>query len=309
MKNNEEAHLMFLLNLEKDTYNIKKKGGESLLVFKKRKTRNKIEKELLDYQDGEVVSVGIIKKKQTEKKENFNDEEKEKFMSKKNLLNLTTYKKGIKIAVWTSVFFLASLILVDVFALLKESEQPNSITEKPINQEQFQDQGIYKSPVSETTENNLLPSESSKLTWEDLIQVTEKVNYLLTQQTNLDLQNLYAYKRREFSRLTLESKLQKSVENKKTIYQNYLSLERQFEKAGLIKLFLQTTTRAEESLLFTDTIIKAVIYYDNQFESVKLDYIQKDSVFADKQEEIIKEFLMEKKIPFTVNEESDEILF
>lgn len=268
-----------------------------------------ITKELLRFEDGEVIDAGVVySNKTTEKDSLFEKKQKPNLM--KRLKNVDKDKALTigKRAFWTCLILLTAIVLFNTLSFIQSQKDSNGNPESPITPNQVE----TTVPMIDNREKEPNPPEKTEVEisdWPDLISHVKQTNQSLIVITESDFETIESYQNRELNRKTLQVKLSKSLALKEDILSSLIVHKETFYKHDLVEFYEQTIQRATESVSLSKKQVSLALEYKDHWNVLQDSYLGIDTSIETKQREKLIEFLDSKKVSYTVEPSTNEIQF
>lgn len=269
-------------------------------------------KELLRYEDGEVVDAGVVYSNKIAEKDDIKEEKKKTSLinrfKKINKDKAFTYAKRL---FWTVLIILTAIVLFNTVSFI-QSEKESSDTPEELN---MPSQSETTKPISNTEgkkdiEDKQNPAETVNLSgWADMISYVKQTNQVLINITESDFETIQSYQNNDLNRKTLENKLSSSLAQKEEIVSSFITQKEEFYKQDLEAFYEQTLIRAKESLSLSKKQVSLAVNYNDQWDLIEESYLGIDNTIEAEQRSRLIEFLESKEISYSVHPSTNEIQF
>lgn len=303
------------------------------MLFNRRK---KEVKEYMKYEDGKIISIEVEQKPKYKPLEDFSVD----YSSQKTFLEATKEKTKswftldrLKKILYIIVFLMFIYSLYDVYKAFfltdPSSENPNKKhvienqlppqqNENPVspsgnngtnNSEEKPDNNYFSTePITNQNPLNNLQSHDE---FKNLLSYANQVNIEIVTISKNEITYIEDYLNQKANYIGLKSKLNKSLNQKTTLYQDFQSYKEVYDKNNMSSLYEETEKRIEESMAFTNqaTALLDTVLTANEFTTLINDYIEKDETIRKIQAEKLIEILKARNIPYTIDEENNQIRY
>lgn len=297
--------------------------------------RKKEVKEYMKYEDGKIISIEVEQKpkykhpeeyiEEPSSSKTFIQEAKEKT---KTWFTLDRLKKIIYIIVFLlflyslydvyKVFFLTDLSENASQNHVIEDQLPNQQNETPASSsisDEINDPGVKQRNNYFSTEpisyQDSLSNTNPQNDIENLLSLANQVNVKIVTISKNEITYIQDYLNQKTNYIGLKNKLNKSLNQKKTIYNDFQSYHETYIKNDMGSFYEETKKRIEESIAFTNqasALLDAVLS-SSEFDTLVNSYIEKDESIRKSQAEMLIEILKMHNIPYTVDDENNQIVY
>lgn len=268
-------------------------------------------KELLRYEDGEVVDAGIVYANKALEKDHIEVNNK-----KTSLINrfkkidkdkAFTYAKRL---FWTCMILFTAIVLFNTISFIQSEKESNLNLESSVpNQTQWTKPALDTEGNKNIADNHTQENVTSLEGWTDMISYVKQTNQTLINITESDFDSIHSYQNKDLNRKTLQNKLARSFSQKEEIVSALIAQKEKFHKQDLDAFYEQTLLRANESLSLSKKQVSLAVNYEDQWTTVEESYLGVDTAIEAEQRSILIEYLETKEISYSIHPSTNEIQF
>ena len=225
-------------------------------------------KELLRFEDGEVIDAGVVYSNKTAEQDSLSENKQNPNLIKR-LKNVDKNKALMlgKRVFWTCLILLTAIVLFNTFTFIQSQKDSNVNPESPMTPNQVE----TTVPMADNREKEPNQPEKTEVKisgWPDLISHVKQTNQSLIVITESDFETIESYQNRELNRKTLQVKLSNSLASKEDILSSLIVQKETFYKHDLGEFYEQTIQRATESVSLSKKQVSLALEYKDHWNAI-----------------------------------------